>query len=92
MDAGFVLALPFHHRDLEPDCVEVSTKGGGTTVSCTGCGEWYHEEHMLIPCKTSLENMSGLVTTAEYIRVYIIAYIFFLIRVCVHLDMLNINK
>ena len=29
MDAGFVLALPFHHGDLEPDCVEVSTRGGG---------------------------------------------------------------
>ena len=27
MDAGFVLALPFHHGDLEPDCVEVSTRG-----------------------------------------------------------------
>ena len=30
VDAGFVLALPFgHHRDLETDCVEVSTRGGG---------------------------------------------------------------
>ena len=29
MDAGFVLALPFHHGDLEPDYVEVSTPGGG---------------------------------------------------------------
>ena len=29
MDAGFVLALPFHHGDFEPDCVEVSTRGGG---------------------------------------------------------------
>ena len=29
MDAGFFLALPFHHGDLEPDCVEVSTRGGG---------------------------------------------------------------
>ena len=28
MDAGFVLAQPFHHGDLEPDCVEVSTRGG----------------------------------------------------------------
>ena len=28
MDAGFVLELPFHHGDLEPDCVEVSTRGG----------------------------------------------------------------
>ena len=29
--AGFVLALPFHHGDLEPDCVGVSTRkrGGG---------------------------------------------------------------
>ena len=26
--AGFVLALSFHHGDLEPDCVEVSTRGG----------------------------------------------------------------
>ena len=29
VDAGLVLALPFHHRDLEPDCVEVSTRGVG---------------------------------------------------------------
>ena len=28
MDAGFVLTLPLHHRDLEPDCVRVSTRGG----------------------------------------------------------------
>ena len=27
VDAGFVLALPFHHRELEHDCVEVSTRG-----------------------------------------------------------------
>ena len=29
VDPGFVLALQFHHRDLEPDCVGVSTKGVG---------------------------------------------------------------
>ena len=29
VDVGFVVALPFHHRDLEPDCVGVSTRGGG---------------------------------------------------------------
>ena len=29
VDTGYVLALPFHHRDLEPDCVGVSTRGGG---------------------------------------------------------------
>ena len=27
VDAGFVLALPFHHGDLEPDCVGVSMRG-----------------------------------------------------------------
>ena len=27
MDADFVLVLPFHHGDLEPDCVGVSTRG-----------------------------------------------------------------
>ena len=27
VDAGFVLALPFHHGDLDPDCVEASTRG-----------------------------------------------------------------
>ena len=35
MDAGFVLALPFHHGDLEPDCVEVSTREGGGGL-CAG--------------------------------------------------------
>ena len=29
MDVGFVLVLSFHHGDLEPDCVEVSTRKGG---------------------------------------------------------------
>ena len=28
MDAGFVLALPFHHGDLQPDSVGVLTRGG----------------------------------------------------------------
>ena len=28
VDAGFVLALPFYHGDLEPDCVEVSVREG----------------------------------------------------------------
>ena len=32
VDAGFVLALPIHHRDLEPDCVGVSTREGGLCV------------------------------------------------------------
>ena len=27
VDAGFVLALPFYHGDLEPDCVGASTRG-----------------------------------------------------------------
>ena len=26
VDVGFVLVLPFYHGDLEPDCVEVSTR------------------------------------------------------------------
>ena len=29
VDACIVLSLPFHHGGLEPDCVGVSTKGGG---------------------------------------------------------------
>ena len=28
VDTGFILALPFHHEDLEPDCVRDSTRGG----------------------------------------------------------------
>ena len=28
MDAGFVLPLLFHHEDLEPVCVGVSTRAG----------------------------------------------------------------
>ena len=28
VDADFVLTLPFHHGDLEPDCVRVSMGGG----------------------------------------------------------------
>ena len=29
VDAGFIRALQFDHRDLEPDCVGVSMRGGG---------------------------------------------------------------
>ena len=28
VDADFILVLPFHHNDLEPDCVGVSTREG----------------------------------------------------------------
>ena len=34
MDVGFLLALSFHHGDLEPDCVEGSTKWGGGGLLC----------------------------------------------------------
>ena len=34
VDAGFVLALLFHHGDLEPDCVGVSTRGWGGELMC----------------------------------------------------------
>ena len=35
VDAGFVLALAFHHGDLEPDHVGVSTRGErGPSVEC----------------------------------------------------------
>ena len=30
--AGFVLALPFHQGDLEPNCVGVLTRGGGRGI------------------------------------------------------------
>ena len=29
VDAGFVLALPFHHGDLEPDCRGFDEERGG---------------------------------------------------------------
>ena len=29
VDAGFILVPPFHHGDLEPDCVEIRRKGWG---------------------------------------------------------------
>ena len=29
VDTGFVRELPFHHGDLEPDCVGVLTRKGG---------------------------------------------------------------
>jgi len=34
MDAGFVLALPLHHGDLELDSVRVSTKSYNVKISC----------------------------------------------------------
>ena len=29
-DASFILAFPFHHGDLEPECVVVSMRGGAS--------------------------------------------------------------
>ena len=35
VDAAFILVLPFHHRDLEPDGVEVLMRGGeGVGAEC----------------------------------------------------------
>ena len=58
-------------------------------VSCTGCGEWYHE-CMPIPKQVWRRNSKYecIVTTAEYNIVYNIVYIF-LVHISVHLDMLN---
>ena len=42
VDAGFILELPFHHGDLVPDCVGVSTRGGG--------------EHFLSPTCVKMER------------------------------------
>ena len=39
VDVGFVLALPFHHGDLEPDFVEVSRRGGGGEREARGIVE-----------------------------------------------------
>ena len=47
MDAGFVLALPFHHGDLEPDCVEVSTG-------------WAFVRGIKIPPQVSTKNAGGV--------------------------------
>ena len=38
-DAGFVLALPFHHGDLESDCAGVSTRGERRVERRTRGGE-----------------------------------------------------
>ena len=48
VDSGFVLALPFHHGDLEPDCVGVSTRSRHLSLYFShfggeggeGCGEY----------------------------------------------------
>ena len=47
VDAGFVLALPFHHRDLGPDCVEVSTG-------------WALVRGIKIPPQVSTKNAGGV--------------------------------
>ena len=38
------------------------------------------------------KSVSGIVTAVERNTVCVIVYIFFLIHMCVHLDMLNINE
>ena len=53
-------------------------------------------QRMRAHTKTSLEkknqSVSGIVTAVERNTVYVIMYSFFLIHMCVHLDMLNINE
>ena len=47
VDAGFVLVLPFHHGGLEPDCVGVSTRGGGGyLLDTTVCMIQIHVSHI----------------------------------------------
>ena len=43
VDAGFVLALPLHHQDLEPNCIGVRRGGGGG-------GGWPSAEREALPC------------------------------------------
>ena len=40
MDAGFVLALPFHHGDLESDCVGASKRGAYAWDENTSARPW----------------------------------------------------
>ena len=54
------------------DLCLTSITGACWMVSCTGCGEWYHEECVPIPKQVwrKTQNMSDIVTTADYIIVY----------------------
>ena len=40
MDAGFVLVLPFHHGDLESDCVGASMRGAYARDENTSARLW----------------------------------------------------
>ena len=75
MYAGFVLALSFHHRDLEPDCVEVSTRGGGglepdcVEVSTRGGGGGAYARDKNTSARLSPKNSGGAyVRGGAYLR------------------------
>ena len=69
--------------------VKKAMAAGGRMVSCTECGEWYHEEGMPYQNKfgEKTQSMSGIVTTVEYI----LLCTHLLNTLCVHLDMLNMK-
>ena len=60
VNAGFVLALPFHHEDLEPDCVGVSTRVGGGGGGGGGGGERRTRGGEMLPTLAVGWRASGL--------------------------------
>ena len=52
VDAGFILLLSFHHGGLEPDCVEVSTMGGGG-------GSWAYARDKNTSARLCAKNAGG---------------------------------
>ena len=68
--AGLVLALSFHNGDLEPDCVEVSTRGGLCARGGGGGGGYLRDTTVLVQktkeclcttfLKTKLNGSNGL--------------------------------
>ena len=82
------LHVLFHVGSFDSTSDKITEEAIAASVNFVGL---YHEECMPIP-KQIWRNMSGVMTTAEYNRAYIIVCIFFLIHICAHLDTLNRNK
>ena len=60
VDAGFILALPLHHEDLELDSVGVSTKDHVAVLCVCVCVGYLRDENTC--ARTSTENVGGAYT------------------------------
>ena len=68
VDAGFVLVLPLHHRDLELDSGEVSTKDHVAILVAWPCLGYLRDKNTR--ARTLTENVGGLICKVVWKSTY----------------------